>query len=245
MSRRFTETEKWSKSWFRDLSIESKLLYLFIHDNCDIAGFLEIDLKIISFVVGLPADKDSVGLLENCKPQNSSIEAALKPLASLCFRTGNILWLKDFLFEQKNLPLNPANQCHKGILARINSHGLLKEQIFNEIEKIQKEQGLDSPLGNGIGNSNSKKGIVKGVEEKAECFIDHEKAFGRGHVVHTKSGKDIRIFLCPKCNDVFCELVKDKKILTGKTTLAEIENKVQKARKQKDRTEGEIKETQK
>lgn len=224
MTLRFYETEKLNKSWFRDLPIESKVLYHHIHANCDIAGFYEVDLKTITFQVGLVSENDIKGLLDNCKPLYSPIEAALKPLSSLLLRDKNVIWLKDFLFEQKNLPLNPDNNCHKGILARINSHGSLKEQVFIEIEKIQKEQGLSSPLGNSKGNSKGKKGVQGENPDHQVCLVDKERAYGNAFTVRSKNGKNLMFNLCPDCKKIYCELVKSEKIHTGKTSLQEIES---------------------
>jgi len=47
MGIRFTETEKWADKLFRKWKPETKLLFLFIVDNCDCAGFWEIDLELV------------------------------------------------------------------------------------------------------------------------------------------------------------------------------------------------------
>jgi hypothetical protein len=42
MTRRFTETDKWQDEWFLSLPFEAKLLFLYLCDNCDCAGFWEV-----------------------------------------------------------------------------------------------------------------------------------------------------------------------------------------------------------
>jgi len=51
MSKRFTDSTKWaSKPWFRKLSPNAKLLWLYICDTCDVAGVIDLDLEMASFL---------------------------------------------------------------------------------------------------------------------------------------------------------------------------------------------------
>ena len=45
MSYRFTNTDKWNDSWYFNLKPLEKLLFMYLCDNCDIAGFIEINFK--------------------------------------------------------------------------------------------------------------------------------------------------------------------------------------------------------
>ncbi|NMB81910.1 MAG: hypothetical protein GYA14_08835, partial [Ignavibacteria bacterium] len=45
MAYRFTNTDKWADSWFANLKPIEKLLFIYLYENCDIAGFIEINLK--------------------------------------------------------------------------------------------------------------------------------------------------------------------------------------------------------
>jgi hypothetical protein len=53
MKRRFTDTGKWNQAWFRGLEPEAKLVFLYLLDNCDDAGFWEYDLELAVFHIGL------------------------------------------------------------------------------------------------------------------------------------------------------------------------------------------------
>ena len=44
MAYRFTDTNKWHDAWFSSLKPLEKLLFNYLCDNCDIAGFIEINL---------------------------------------------------------------------------------------------------------------------------------------------------------------------------------------------------------
>jgi hypothetical protein len=56
--KRFTETSKWSDPWFRSLSPEAKLLWLWLCDSCDYAGVIEPDFALASFQIGQGLDID-------------------------------------------------------------------------------------------------------------------------------------------------------------------------------------------
>lgn len=57
--KRFTETQKWSDSWFRRLSPAAKLLWSWLCDNCDAAGVIEPDLELASFQIGVDVTEET------------------------------------------------------------------------------------------------------------------------------------------------------------------------------------------
>lgn len=59
MSKRFTDTMKWRDAWFRKLSPETKLFWIYILDNCDIAGFWKVDIELAEFCIGKKIDIES------------------------------------------------------------------------------------------------------------------------------------------------------------------------------------------
>ena len=144
MAYRFTNTDKWGDAWFSDLRASAKLLFLYFCDYCDAAGFLEINVKKISFDCGLSKKEveDSLGQL------NSKL--LLSP-------DGKYLFIRNFIKHQKNLPLNENNNAHLGIIRRLNenlqSFGF---EYFNDF-LISPSLAPDKPLsrGSGKGNSNS------------------------------------------------------------------------------------------
>lgn len=149
MSSRFTETEKWDDKWFRSLPPLSKLVFQFICDRCDLAGFYEIDLEDMAFRI---------------KAESNDLRGAVKGLSrgylapSEDIYDGTVIWVKNFLHYQKNLPLNPENNAHKHIIRKI----AIRLDIFKSVKaQILEKLGAKEPLfrGTGIG-----KGKVK-VEE--------------------------------------------------------------------------------
>ncbi len=142
MAYRFSNTDKWSDSWFSSLNSNDKLLFLYICDNCDIAGFIEYNIKLWSF---------HTGLTENAI--NKSLEGASKGLGRGLIKsnTNDCFYVRNFLKHQKNLPLNPKNKAHIGILKRFEIYSY-KFDIHDVNEFIQgASKGLHSPTGNGNG----------------------------------------------------------------------------------------------
>jgi hypothetical protein len=151
MAYRFTNTEKWGDAWFANLKQIEMLLWLYLCDNCDIGGFIEINYK-----------RWANDLNSNIK----TIKGACKGLSArlIYAKTNDCIYIKNFLKHQKNLPLNPENKAHIGIERRFVMYSQKFEiQSVNDfIEGASK--GLLSPTGNGIG-----KGIDLGkVKEEAE-----------------------------------------------------------------------------
>lgn len=54
--KRLTETAKWQDPWFRKLTSEQKLAYLYALDSCDSAGIFEPDEDLAAFLIGIRPD---------------------------------------------------------------------------------------------------------------------------------------------------------------------------------------------
>ncbi len=49
MSKRFTDSDKWKKKWFRCLSNDHKVFWIYVLDQCDHAGIWEVDFEAAEF----------------------------------------------------------------------------------------------------------------------------------------------------------------------------------------------------
>jgi len=149
---RYTATEKWDDPWYRKLKPAEKLIFEYLRDRCDNAGFYEIDYETMSYYTLIPA---------------SEIEGACKGLDKglLWGMQGAWVYLVNFLKHQKNTPLNPNNPAHKQILNLFEA----KKKYF-DLKKMRGAcEGLGSPLGivlsdKGIGIPSSTEG---GTGEKS------------------------------------------------------------------------------
>jgi len=49
MAKRFTDNQKWEDSWFMDLTVEQKLIWIYLLDHCDNAGLWKINIKNLNY----------------------------------------------------------------------------------------------------------------------------------------------------------------------------------------------------
>lgn len=161
---RFTVPVKWNDEWFSNLKPIEKLIFLYLTDRCDNAGFFEINKRIDSFLIGISQD-EFVGYLNAIK----KCYIASKDLKKV--------WLKNYLKHQRNLPLNPENNAHKQIILIIQSNENNFEYDFNILAP---NKGLFRAPGNVmyIGNVKEEKSIIEKKEEKNDVFwVNERKAF--------------------------------------------------------------------
>lgn len=107
MSKRFTETDKWRDPWFRKLSATAKLLFLWLVDNCDKAGVIDLDLESATFDIGQPIDSHHL----------TELQSRWEKLPS-----GKIRLTKFVQFQYGTL----SEKCtpHIRVIETIRSHGL-------------------------------------------------------------------------------------------------------------------------
>jgi hypothetical protein len=60
MAKRFTDTTKWKRPWFRTLGIHAKVLWQYMCDECDHAGIFIADFELVSFQVGFKVDEEKL-----------------------------------------------------------------------------------------------------------------------------------------------------------------------------------------
>lgn len=147
MPRRMTATEKWQDTWFRRLKPSQKLMWLWMLDQCDIAGTLDIDLDLASFVIGTKVT------LEGFEGRVVHV-------------TDTRYWIPGFIeFQQgvKATELNPENKAHLGIVRIIAKYNLLE---VRESPLAGATEGLPSPPSIGIG-----KDVGRGTGKVATAFV--------------------------------------------------------------------------
>lgn len=141
MAYRFTNTEKWNDSWFSGLKQFEKLLFIYLCDNCDIAGFIEINFNRWSADLG--SSKETI---------SGAIQGLSRGL--IVSNSEDCIYVRNFLKHQKNLPLNEKNNAHLGIIKRFDYY----KNKFNitTIEEFLNQDFKPLSRGYGKGKGNDK-----------------------------------------------------------------------------------------
>lgn len=195
MAKRFTDTGKWDRAWFRRLTPELKCIWIFLCDRCDHAGAWEIDYEAMQFFVGgqtLPDFKEAFG-------------------DKITWLDTKRLLINTFVEFQYG-DLNPENRVHKSVLNRLEKLAPNKDLIStlkgakDKDKEKDKDKDKDSYEG-GVGETKFRpdlasiyaryprkegksrglailKGSVKTSSDQIECntsldnFLDHLKRKG-------------------------------------------------------------------
>ena len=108
MGKRFTATDKWTDKWFRALSPEQKLGWLYLCDSCDAAGVIDLDRDLANFQIGFKVDWDA---LTTCAGERMDVLPNGK------------LWLVRFISYQYGR-LSENCSAHVPIFASLEKHKL-------------------------------------------------------------------------------------------------------------------------
>jgi uncharacterized phage protein (TIGR02220 family) len=88
VAKRFTDSGKWSKPWFRALPPKYKCLWIYICDSCDIAGIIDVDFLLADFMIGEKLDPKEVEIL--FKKQIEKIGTKWRILDFIQFQYGTL-----------------------------------------------------------------------------------------------------------------------------------------------------------
>jgi len=158
MATKISVVDKWDDPWFRRLKPEEKLMFIYLCEQCDCAGFWEFDDYGASFQTRIPEEKIGEIIETLCSPYEGSYKA---------HRGGKWIWLKNHIKHQQNMPLCPNNNCHKGIVKRLLDHTDMEEvSIFINENITIDESGSWVTLGRVTSKSNSKS---KSKGKEGEC----------------------------------------------------------------------------
>lgn len=160
---------------------------MYLCDSCDIAGFIEVNLRKWAFDLG-------------STPAN--IQGALKGLTrGLIYSISeDCIFIRNFLKHQKNLPLNiEKNQAHKGIWKRFELYSIK----FNILDINEFIEGACKPLARGYGNGS---GTGKGIGNSLEGGFGGKQVKEQKPIPDYSEFRDYAVENMPNVNTVFLEL---------------------------------------
>lgn len=114
MAKRFTDTAKWDKSWYRKLGSRLRDLRSYILDKCDHAAIIEIDLETFQHFIGEPVSMDDISKAFRNRIQIVNDDKLFIPS-----------FIK-FQYKVDVIGLNPENKVHRSVIQRLKSLGIIK-----------------------------------------------------------------------------------------------------------------------
>ena len=153
MPKRYTDTDKWKKIWFRKLKNDHKVFWMYVLDQCDHAGIWEVDFELASYFC-------------NGIKETEIRETFVKQYHE--FDDGKRWFIKDFI-EFQYRGLDESNRVHNSVINILKRHGLFKGLIRPLYEPKakdkDKEQAKDQEKDKEKGK-NSKKNQLKKIESE-------------------------------------------------------------------------------
>ena len=151
MAKRFTDTEKWKKYWFRTLNNDHKIFWFYLLDNCDHAGIWEVDFELANYF---------------CKGINEQEIRKVFDKQYIEFANKKRWFIKDFIdFQYGELKEN--NRMHKSVISKLTKHNMIKFM------------GLTSPLQEAKEQEQvqDKVKVKEKVKEREQKFINKANTF--------------------------------------------------------------------
>jgi hypothetical protein len=178
MAKRFTDTDKWTKKWFRNLTPGSKLFWQYLLDSCNHAGIWEVDFGLAAFQIGVELDEDEI---------NAAFRDKVTALDN-----GEKWFMNDFVdFQYGELKQN--NNAHLSVAKILSKYDVLKGAPYVHRSNGGARQPLTSTLS---GDKDKAKELVtdKDPEEAEGAFVGLSPSqYCRKHdLEHTDA-------YCPKC----------------------------------------------
>lgn len=178
MAKRYSDSRKWQKAWFRHLSKSEKLYWIFILDHCDHAGIWEVDFEFVSIFI---EDLDESMIRDKFSKQYVE------------FSGGKRWFIKDFIDFQYG-ELNDNNRVHKSVIQILKKYNLYKrlkravdgpkdkdedtDQVKDEV-KDKKSDQLKVIYGElkEIQMANKSKNVSQEYEKWTDWMLAHGKTY--------------------------------------------------------------------
>ncbi len=147
---------KWNDPWFRRLTPDQKLFWMYVCDTCDNAGVWKIDFELASFQIGIKVTEDFI------KDINEGKERVIIK--------NDLLLIRDFVvFQIGDITSKKQTNLQKNCVVLIEKY--VKTGVFNNKDFYPELTGK-LPVGNGYKYKGIGKGIGKGKVKDKEDIKD-------------------------------------------------------------------------
>ena len=131
MAKRFTDTDKWKKGWFKQLNSKQRLFWLYILDDCNAAGIWDVDLEVASIRIG-----DRMGMDEAVEVLGEDV---------IWFDNNEKIFIPKFIDFQYGV-LNENSRPHASVIKILEKYKLYGNQTPEILEpKPKKRKSFNKP----------------------------------------------------------------------------------------------------
>lgn len=128
MAKRFTDTEKWKKPFIKELPTEYKLFWIYLLDDCDMAGIWHLDFEVAELRLGTKlSEKKALGFFSE---------------RIVVFDNGSKWFIPDFIKFQY-IELSENNRAHKSVIATLKKYQLLENKPLESPFEGAKDKDKD------------------------------------------------------------------------------------------------------
>lgn len=124
MPKRLSESNKWCDVWFMALSPQSKLLWEYVRDNCDLTGVYEVNLDLMRFQTKF---SEKVDLMKHLHEFNEVSKKLKMSNRVEWFADEKALWIVNFVKIQYGF-LSENVSTHRGVI-KVLEMNLLKKGL--------------------------------------------------------------------------------------------------------------------
>lgn len=151
MAKRFTDSEKWEDPFFSDLSSDMKLVWIYLLDKCDHAGFYKVNLKLLNFYLNTTIAEQAI---------LDTFNGRIKVL------THEKWFIPKFITFQYG-DLDDSSRVHKSILKTLKKEGVSTGcQRSVSISNTTKDQDKDKDKDNIKASPNNNINVTKEERQK-------------------------------------------------------------------------------
>jgi hypothetical protein len=164
--RRYAITQRWNSPLFRNLSPFEKCVYSYLWDNCDLAGFYEIDHSTIEHYNKIPSNEIE-SILENLSKNEITI-------------SNGWLFILDFIEYQGNGNLSPNNNAHKAIISSLSKNMIHFKECLRTQNNLAPYEGLvrgsskSNCLGKSISNGNDESKVLRIESNDSKSYKENK-----------------------------------------------------------------------
>lgn len=133
MAKRLTDTDKWKKPFFKQLPPEYKLFWLYLVDDCDIAGIWHVDFEVAQIRLGIKLSEEKALRFYKDKV--------------VVFDGGNKWLVQDFISFQYG-QITPKNKMYNPVSLILSKYNMMEH--LSPINGV-KDKDKDKDIG-GVGD---------------------------------------------------------------------------------------------